>query len=135
MRTFYQRFTFIRSSRPVKKNINEKMQWFGLSLGLFSLRDRDKSSFRIFIELVKAAKIKAGLSSDELAEKLGLSRGTVVHHLKKLDEQGLISSEKNRYILRVENLERLVNELEKDMKRTCEDLKEVAQEIDSRLDL
>jgi len=131
----YQRFTIIQTARPGKKGINEKIQWFGLSLGLFTLRDKDKSSFRIFIELVKAAKGKKGLSSDELAERLRLSRGTVVHHLKNLEEHGLVNTERNKYFLRVENLELLVDELEKDMQRTCDDLKQVAKEIDSWLNL
>ena len=43
--------------------------------------------------------------------------------------------EGNKYILRVDNLKSLVDEVERDIKRACEDLKEVAKEIDSRLGL
>lgn len=135
MRAAYERFTIIRSPKPVRKNINEKLQWFGISLGLFSLRDKDKSSFRIFIELFKAIKTKKGLTSDELAERLGLTRGTVIHHLKKLGESGLVISDKHAYMLRVDNLEQLIDEIEKDVARTCDDLKQVAKEIDNWLNL
>ena len=38
-------------------------------------------------------------------------------------------------MLRVDNLKDLVDEVEKDIERTCLDLKEIAQEIDKRLGL
>jgi len=133
--TNFQRITIIRSSRPVRKSINEELQWFGTSLGLFNLRDKDKSCFRIFIELVKSAKKGESVSSDEIADKLGLSRGTVVHHLNRLMDAGLVVTDKKTYALRVSNLEILVDEIERDTKRALEDLKQVAQQIDERLGL
>lgn len=131
----HQRITIVRYSKPLKKNINEDLQWFGSSLGLFNLRDRNSSCFRIFIELVKSSRKKKPLSSDELAYKTGLSRGTVIHHLNKLIGSGMVVSEKNKYILRVENLKVLVDEIEKDIKRACSDLKEIAKNIDEELGL
>ena len=38
-------------------------------------------------------------------------------------------------MLRVENLKVLIEEIEKDMKRGLEDLKEIASEVDERLGL
>jgi len=131
----HQRITIVRYSKPLKKSINEDLQWFGSSLGLFNLRDRNSSCFRIFIELVKSSRKKKPLSSDELAYKTGLSRGTVIHHLNKLIGSGMVVSEKNKYILRVENLKVLVDEIEKDIKRACSDLKEIAKNIDEELGL
>jgi predicted transcriptional regulator len=128
-----QRITIIKIRKPGSKNINEELQWLGSSLGLFSLRDKDKSSFRVFIELLKATKRHEGLNSDELAYRLGLSRGTVVHHLKKLIDSGLVVSEKKKYLLRVDSLGTLVDEIERDMKQACEDLKQIAKEIDEKL--
>ena len=130
MQFFHQRITIVNIRKPAKKNINQQLQWFGTSLGLFNLRDKDKSCFRIFIELLKAAKHKKPLSSDELAYKLNLSRGTIIHHITKLIEAGLVVHDKNRYMLRVDNLNELVKEVEKDIKRTCDDLKEIGNEID-----
>ena len=131
----HQRITIVKYIKPLKKNINEDLQWFGSSLGLFNLRDRNSSCFRIFIELVKSSRKKKPLSSDELAYKTGLSRGTVIHHLNKLIGSGMVVSEKNKYILRVENLKVLVDEIEKDIKRACSDLKEIAKNIDEELGL
>lgn len=132
---FHQKITIINIRKPAVKNINQELQWFGTSLGLFNLRDRDKSCFRIFIELLKAAKYKIPLSSDELAYRLSLSRGTVIHHINKLMDAGIVIYYKNRYMLRVDNLEALIDEVEKDIKRTCENLKSIAKEIDTTLGL
>ena len=130
-----QRITIVNIRKPAEHNVNQELQWFGSSLGLFNLRDRDKSTFRVFIELLKSAKAKQTLTSDELALKLALTRGTIIHHVNKLIESGIVIHEGNRYTLRVENLKSLIEEVEKDIKRACDDLKEVAKEIDNRLGL
>ncbi len=130
-----QKITIVNIKKPIEHNINQELQWLGSSLGLFNLRDKDKSCFRVFIELLKSAKAKRTLTSDELALKLSLSRGTIIHHLNRLIEGGLVIHEGNRYTLRVENLKSLIEEVEKDIKRACEDLKEIAKEIDQRLGL
>ncbi len=130
-----QRITIVNIRKPAERNVNQELQWLGSSLGLFNLRDKDKSTFRVFIELLKSAKLHKTLTSDELAARLDLTRGTIIHHINKLLESGLIVHEGNRYTLRVDNLRALIDEVEKDLKRACDDLKEVAKEIDSRLGL
>jgi len=130
-----QRITIVNIRKPAEHNVNQELQWFGSSLGLFNLRDRDKSCFRVFIELLKSGKSRQTLTSDELANRLSLSRGTIIHHINKLMESGLVIHEGNRYTLRVENLQSLIQEVEKDIKRACDDLREVAKEIDNRLGL
>jgi predicted transcriptional regulator len=130
-----QRITFIKRRKPIKQDINEELQWLGSSLGLFGLRDKDKSLFRIFIEILKSAKGQKGLTSDELAYRLHLSRGTVVHHMKKLVGSGIVITEQNRYIMRVNSLAALVDEIRRDVERLADDLKDVASDIDRRLGL
>ncbi|MDP6547472.1 MAG: HTH domain-containing protein [Candidatus Woesearchaeota archaeon] len=130
---YIQRITIIKLRKPVQKNINQELQWLGSSLGLFNLRDKDKSCFRVFIELVKSAKQNRPLSSDELAYKLSLSRGTIIHHIHKLLESGIVIHTADGYILRVNNLQELIDEVEKDMLRTCNELKKMAKEIDNGL--
>ncbi len=131
----YKRITVIKTRRPTIRNINEELQWLGSSLGLFNLRDKDKSCFRLFIELLKSTKKNQGLTSDELASRLDLSRGTVVHHISKLIEAGIVISEGNKYFLRVDNLEYLIDELKKDADRIYDDLKAVAKDVDRTLGL
>lgn len=130
-----KKITIIKINKPIDKDINKELQWLGYSLGLFSPRDKDKSCFRVFIELLKAAKMQNPLSSDEIAERLNLSRGTVVFHINKLMESGLVLHHKDRYMLRVDNLKNLIEELEEDVANIYNNLKDVAEDIDRLLGL
>lgn len=129
------RITFIQTPAPKSKNLNDKLMWFGGSIGLFSLRDKDRVSFRIFIELLKLAKNNIPISSDELAAKLGLTRGTIVHHINKLIEAHIIVVSNNRYFLRVNSLKQLIEEMKKDLEKQFIELQQVAKEIDDIIGL
>ncbi len=127
--------TIIKIRKPAEKDVNADLQWFSRSLGLFGERDREKSCFRVFLELVKAIKRGKGLSSDEIALRSNLSRATVIHHLKRLQDSGLVIYFEGKYILRVENLESLITEVKKDVLRTLEDLHDIAKDLDEELGL
>ncbi|MDO8643123.1 MAG: HTH domain-containing protein [Candidatus Woesearchaeota archaeon] len=128
-----QRITIVRIHQPPARNINDELQWFGSSLGLFGQRDKEKSCFRVFLELLKNAKRHRALTSDELAVRTNLSRGTVVFHLHKLAGTGLIIHTPGGYILRVANLEAVVEQLRKDINESCLELLNIAKEIDEEL--
>lgn len=125
-----QRITIIRLQKPIRHDVNEELQWLGSSLGLFNLRDKDKSCFRIFIELLKSSKKSEALSSDAMAERLLLSRGTIVHHLNKLMECGLVIQRRNKYLLRKTDLQTLMETLHEDMERSYKELEDIAKDID-----
>lgn len=92
----FRKITIISSRKPIKKDINQDLQWFSNSLGLFTERDKEKSCFRIFIELIKAAKNRISLTSDQLAQRTHLSRATIIHHLNKLIEAGIVINQDNK---------------------------------------
>ena len=133
MTIVHQKITIVKIRKPNSNNVNEELQYLGNSLGLFGLRDKDKSCFRIFVELLKSAKAKRPLSSDEMAYRLGLTRGTVIHHINKLKEAGIVIHEGTSYYLRVDKLEDVMKEIRKDVMRTIDDLEEMAKEIDEQL--
>ena len=128
-----ERFTFIKISQPEQPNINEALQWLGSSLGLFSLRDKDSSCFRIFIELLKATKLGQELSSDELAHRASLSRGTVVFHLNKMIGAGIVVSGEDGYALRSASVEEIIRLVEEDTVKLFSQLKNVGKSIDKKL--
>ncbi len=130
-----QRITIVRQRRPLKGSVNEELQWFGTSLGLFGERDKDKSCFRIFIELIKSAKGNGGYTSDELAERLALSRATVIHHIHALMERGIVMHEKNLYAIREEKLSALVEDIHRDVEKAISEMKKAAEELDDLLRL
>ena len=127
------RITIIRVSRPHKKDVNEGLKWLGESLGLFSERDKESSLYRLFVELIKGSRRGEALTSDELSYRLKLSRGTVIHHLNKLLESGIVVADRGGYALRVGNLEVLVDELRQDIRRTMDNLKAIAKKIEEEL--
>ncbi len=131
----FRRITFVQAPVPRRATVNEQLQWLGGSIGLFNPRDKDRSCFRIFVTLLKNAKQKRDVSSDELAGMTGLTRGTVVHHLNTLMSAGLVEKYKTKYVLRVDTLESLMEKLEQDMQATLKSLRDVAGDIDEKLGL
>ena len=131
----FTKITIVSIRKPHENDLNETLQWFGASLGLFGARDKDKSCFRIFIELVKNLKENEPISSDEIALKTGLTRGTVVHHLNRLMSSGIVTSERNGYQLKVDNLEHLTDIVKNNVDRAFDNLTEIAKDLDKRLRL
>jgi len=131
----FTKITIISTKKPRASDINEQLQWFGGTLGLFGTRDRDKSCFRVFIVLLKNLKEEGPISSDEIAERTGLTRGTVVHHLNKLMSSGIVTSEKGGYQLKVDKLEHLVDIIKDNVDRAFDNLKEIGKDLDNKLGL
>ncbi|NQU98873.1 winged helix-turn-helix transcriptional regulator [Candidatus Woesearchaeota archaeon] len=131
----FTKITIINSRKPAVHDINEQLQWFGGSLGLFGTRDKDKSCFRVFIVLLKNLKEEGPISSDEIADRTGLTRGTVVHHLNKLMRSGIVTSEKGGYQLKVDKLEHLVDIIKDNVDRAFDNLKEIGKDLDKKLGL
>lgn len=128
-----QRITIIHVRKNTDSNVNDKLQWIGNSLGLFNARDKNQSCFRIFIVLLKHAKQGQIISSDYIADSLGLSRGTVVHHLDFLRGTGLVTRDKGGYILRENSLEGVLNFIKRDVAATIDSMLDIAKEVDSRI--
>jgi len=128
-----RRVTIIKVRKQGSDNVNEELQWIGNSLGLFNQRDKDSSCFRVFITLVRKAKQNEPLSSDTIAERLHLTRGTVVHHLTKLMNAGIVMRERKGYLLRENSLQDVIKDIQRDMEGMFSELQEVAREIDEKL--
>ena len=126
----FKEITIISSRRPKQQNLNQEIQWFSECLGMFNKRDKEKSCFRIFINLLKE---KRALSSEELSKRANLSRATIIHHISKLTNSGLIIKKEKKYLLKFNSLENLINEIEKNIFSTFENLKEVSKKIDKEL--
>ena len=127
------RVTIINVQPPQNTDINSELQWLGATLGLFGQRDKDSSCFRIFITLVRAAQHNNALSSDEIADYCKLSRGTVVHHLNKLRDSGLIQSANTGYQLSAPTIEQSLDQLEEELTEMIALMRAVAKDIDKKL--
>lgn len=131
------RITIYRAAPPPasKTDVNKDIQWFCTSLGLVGNRDRNLSTFRIFIALLKARQHNKMLSSDNLATETELSRATVIHHLNKLEGSGIVQEQQERYRLTVDNMQHLVDHLRKEMDESMRELEDMSRRIDEQLGL
>jgi predicted transcriptional regulator len=118
------RVTIVRQDSMGDQTINNLLLLLGQSLGLFGHRDKDKSCYRIFIILVRALQAKVQLTSDDLANQTGLSRGTVIHHLNRMMDAGIVTNFRNKYFINYASLEDLVEDLRKGVNEVFDEMSE-----------
>lgn len=119
---------------PPPGNLKDDIDFICRSFGYFSQRDKNCTAGRIFRLIVKeTAGEKEGLTSDEIAEKLDLTRGAIVYHLNSFIESGLIIRVQNTYKLRSSSLQKSIEEIKSDIERIIEEMIKIADEIDSQL--
>lgn len=119
------KITVVRVRKPKEQDINDELQWVSRSLGLFSERDKEKSCYRIFLALLKEHK---PMSSEEIADFTNLSRATVLHHMNKLIDSGMVISNRERYFLR-DDVDKLIDDIEADIIATLNEVKKTTKHI------
>jgi len=129
------KYTIMDVRIPPKADYESDVEWICRCFGFLEPRDKDKSAAKIFKSLLEAMKEEKGLSSDDLAEKISLTRGTVVHHLNKLIESGLAIHREGRYELRGMSLQKTIQEIRRDIDRILDNIEQVAKNIDQTLNL
>lgn len=123
------RIVIRRIEPPFERNAEQEMEWLCQSLGLSPV-NKDKSTVDIFKLVVRATEDGKGISSTEVAEKINLSRGAVIHHLNNLQLAGLVIKDGRNYFARSRSMVRTVQEVEEDIKRIFMRMQETAREID-----
>ena len=119
---------------PPPGSLKEDIDFICRSFGYFSQRDKNCTAGRIFRLIVKeTAGENDGLTSDEIAEKLDLTRGAIVYHLNSFIESGLIIRRRNTYKLRSSSLQKSIEEVKSDIERILNEMMKIADEIDMQL--
>lgn len=122
----------IRSPKP--GNINDDIDYLCKSLGYFSQRDKQDTAGKIFRLFVReTCEPEKCLTSDEIADKLNLTRGAIVHHLNSFISAGIVVKEHNSYRLRSVSLQKSMEEIRADIDRIMEQMIKIAIEIDVKL--
>ena len=116
-------------------NVEKDLEWICRSFGFLEPRDKSRTAYRVFRAIIEAARNNNGLSSDELAEELALSRGTIVHHLNKMIKSGLVIYHEGQYKLRGRNLVTTIEEIQLDTERIFDNLKDISKTVDDLLHL
>jgi predicted transcriptional regulator len=123
------RIVIRRIEPPFERNAERELEWLCQSLGIVPV-NKDKATMDIFKLIVKSTEEGKGISSTELAEKISLSRGAVIHHLNNLQLAGLVVKQGRYYFARSRSMTRTVQEVEEDIKRIFARMEETAREID-----
>jgi predicted transcriptional regulator len=130
-----KQFVVRKLREPTEKRLDKDIEWVCNSFGFITPRDQDKTAFKILKALVKAAKESKGLTSEELAELVEPTIGSVFYHLKKLMKAGLVVKLDSTYELRMNSLRATIEEIEKEISMTLADIKKVAEDIDNKIGL
>jgi DNA-binding MarR family transcriptional regulator len=119
---------------PAAGSLDDDIDYVCRSFGYFSDRDKQDTAGRIFQLLVKeACGNNKGLNSDEIAERLNLTRGAIVHHLNSFITAGLVVRQRNVYKLRSQSLQKSIEEVQEDIERILGEMLRIANEIDGKL--
>jgi predicted transcriptional regulator len=124
-----------RVSRPKLQNPEEEFNWICRSLGFFEPIDRDKTASNIFREIVLATEKGEALTSTALANRVQMSRGSVINHLNNLLMAGLIERHGRYYVSRAHSVSQTIEELEEDVEQIFSRMKKVAKQLDEQLKL
>ncbi len=119
--------------RPFAKQQIDELDWICQSLGFFEPIDREKTASSVFKEIVKATEKGEALTSTAIAERVGMSRGSIINHLNNLMRSGLIVRQGRFYISRSKSMFRTIEEIEEDIERIFAKMKKTAIEIDEEL--
>jgi predicted transcriptional regulator len=117
--------------KPHIKNLEEDLLWLCDSFGFSSGRDVENTATRIIFSLLDKLSNDEVISSEALAGDLNIKVSRVNHHLRNLNDSGLLYRKKRLIYLRGGSLKAAVREMRKDSERIFDELEDAAEEIDS----
>jgi predicted transcriptional regulator len=121
--------------KPQIKSLEEDLLWFCDSFGFSSGRDTENTANRIIFSLLEKLSNDEISSSEILAEDLDMKISRINHHLRNLNDSGLLYRKKRLIYLRGGSLKAAVKEMRKDSERILDELENIAEEIDSMMGL
>ncbi len=115
--------------------IEKEMEEFCRNLGILSARDTDKTVVRVFRVLVQERRFgDKNMGSTELSNKTQLNRITVIHHLKRLNDVGVVEKQNHKYALRGNDLMGLMQEFERERLAMLARMRKMAVEFEKEFD-
>ena len=121
--------------KPRIKTLEEDLLWFCDSFGFSAGRDTENTATRVIFSLLDRLSNDETVSSEDLAGALEMKISRVNHHLRNLNDSGLLYRKKRLIYLRGGSLKAAVREMRKDSERILDELESIAEEIDSLMGL
>ncbi len=129
------KFSFNVVRQFPEKDSVEDLRWICHALSLVTPRDRSETVVSVVQTILSATREGKGLPSDKIAERVGITRGTVIHHIKRLIRAGLVVQKGHHYELREFSLERTIERIKEDVCRFVDDIREIGMSIDKSYQL
>jgi predicted transcriptional regulator len=117
---------------PFSKSVQDDLDWICQSFGFFEEIDKEKTASSVFKEIVRATEKGKPVNSTDLAKNVGMSRGSVINHLNNLIQSGLIVKDGRFYMARSQSMFRTIEEIEEDIDRIFDRMKQRARYIDEK---
>ncbi len=129
---FEERITIRAVGKPSKQNFDALVVWFCQSLDLSG--SRDSSEKEILKEIIGNSVSGKGTTSKELNYRLETPRTTVIYHLNRFINSGIVVRKGRKYYLRSSDMVGTLQELQADMEHEFQRLARVAAEMDQILE-
>jgi len=124
-----------RVEQPFSDKADDEFNWLLQCLGFFEPIDKSKTASSVFRELVRSTEQQKALTSTELAERVGMSRGSVINHLNNLLRSGLVLKHGSRYSARSKSIFRTIKELQDEIDLVFKRMEKTAKELDKEMGL
>ncbi len=124
-----------RVEQPFSHQLDDEFNWLLQCLGFFEPIDKGKTAASVFKELVKSTEQHKALTSTELADRIGMSRGAVINHLNNLLRSGLILKHGSKYFARSKSMQRTIKELQDEIDLVFKRMEKTAKELDEEMGL
>ena len=121
--------------KPDDRDPNKMLKWFCAALGLSSDGRGSSIEEQILKELAYSARLNRGMSSSELKFDRVIARSTVIYHLNRFIDTGVIVKRGRRYYLRANEMSKVIEEIEYDIVKEMQRMLDTAREFDRMMDL
>ncbi len=122
------RFVIRFIETPDSQNPDEIIRWFCAVFGLST--EKDSIEGQILQLFIKKAYGSKGISSTELTAETSAPRSTVIYHLNRLIDSGLVVRRGRQYRLRASEMQKTIEEIEYDVEREMRRMMDIAVEFD-----
>ncbi|HVC58085.1 MAG TPA: winged helix-turn-helix domain-containing protein [Candidatus Acidoferrales bacterium] len=115
--------------RPDTKDSEAMIKWFCNVLGL-SDDEGESIEEQMLKEFADAAYNNEGLSSSEIKLETPMARSTVIYHLNRFMDTGLVVKRGRKYYLRASEMSKAIEEIEYDIEKEMKRMLDTAREFD-----
>ncbi|VVB56488.1 Uncharacterised protein [uncultured archaeon] len=125
--------TVIRTRRAASDSgEDDPLEVFCRRLSIISHRDMDGTVTVVFRSMLTSGRTRP-VGSSELAELTQLNRVTIIHHLQRLEQMGLVEHTERKYRLAVSDLSEAVERMREEMLRSFDEAGNLALRLDRQM--